>query len=166
MERPDGVKYRAVVSRSAPSPPPSGMIVCTDPLPNDRVPMTVARFWSCKAPATISEADVEPPLIRTISGLPLIMAPCRGIEALRLFGDAAAGRDDLTLFQEGLGDRNCLVQQAARIVAQIENVAFDLVGAELSVEIVDRLFQRVGGPLVELRNADVADVAAFWMPAH
>ena len=27
----------------APLPEPSGMMVCTDPLPNDRVPMTVAR---------------------------------------------------------------------------------------------------------------------------
>jgi hypothetical protein len=33
----------AVVSRSAPLPEPSGMMVCTEPLPNERVPMTVAR---------------------------------------------------------------------------------------------------------------------------
>ena len=31
------------VSRSAPVPAPSGMMVCTEPLPNERVPMTVAR---------------------------------------------------------------------------------------------------------------------------
>ena len=43
IERPDGEKYRAVVSRKAPLPDPSGMIVCTDPLPNERVPITVAR---------------------------------------------------------------------------------------------------------------------------
>ena len=42
--------------------------------------MRVARLWSCKAPATISEADAEPPLISTISGLPLIMAPCRALK--------------------------------------------------------------------------------------
>jgi hypothetical protein len=36
-------KSRAVVRRSAPLPPPSGMIICTDPLPNVRVPMRVAR---------------------------------------------------------------------------------------------------------------------------
>ena len=34
------------------------MIVCTDPLPNVRVPTRVARLWSCSAPATISEARV------------------------------------------------------------------------------------------------------------
>jgi hypothetical protein len=58
----------AVVSRSAPLPAPSGMIVCTDPLPNDHVPMRVARFWSCSAPATISEADAEPPFGSFVSG--------------------------------------------------------------------------------------------------
>ena len=70
MERPDGVKYRAVVRRRAPFPWPRGIMVCTEPLPNDRVPTIVARFWSCKAPATISDAEAEPPLIRTINGLP------------------------------------------------------------------------------------------------
>ena len=51
------------------------MIVCTDPLPNERVPIRVARLWSCSAPATISEAEAEPPLISTISGLPLVRSP-------------------------------------------------------------------------------------------
>ena len=49
---------------------PSGMMVCTEPLPNERVPMMVARLWSCSAPATISEAEAEPPLINTTSGMP------------------------------------------------------------------------------------------------
>ena len=35
------------------------MIVCTDPLPNERVPISVARLWSCNAPATISEAEAD-----------------------------------------------------------------------------------------------------------
>src|SRR6266478_4420530 len=51
------------------------MMVCTDPLPNERVPTNVARLWSCSAPATISEADAEPPLIKTISCLPLVRSP-------------------------------------------------------------------------------------------
>ena len=46
MERPEGVKYRAVVRRNAPLPAPSGMMVCTEPLPNERVPTSVARLWS------------------------------------------------------------------------------------------------------------------------
>ena len=36
IERPDGVKYRAVVNRNAPLPCPSGMMVCTEPLPSAR----------------------------------------------------------------------------------------------------------------------------------
>ena len=47
-------RHVAVVSRSAPLPLPSGMMVCTEPLPNERVPTSVARLWSCSAPATIS----------------------------------------------------------------------------------------------------------------
>ena len=75
IERPDGVKYRAVVNRNAPLSAPNGMMVCTEPLPNERVPTSVARLWSCSAPATISEAEAEPPLINTISGLPLVDRP-------------------------------------------------------------------------------------------
>jgi hypothetical protein len=56
------------------------MMVCTEPLPNERVPMMVARLWSCKAPATISEAEAEPPLISTTSGLPLVRSPPRAIK--------------------------------------------------------------------------------------
>jgi hypothetical protein len=37
------------------------MMVCTEPLPNERVPARVARLLSCSAPATISEAEAEPP---------------------------------------------------------------------------------------------------------
>ena len=58
---------------------PSGMMVCTEPLPNERVPITVARLWSCSAPATISDADAEPPLISTTIGLPSVMSPGRAL---------------------------------------------------------------------------------------
>ena len=69
-----------MVKRSAPLPAPSGMMVCTEPLPNERVPTSVARLSSCNAPATISEADAEPPLIRTMTGLPLIRSPGRALK--------------------------------------------------------------------------------------
>ncbi|MNN88511.1 hypothetical protein D3C81_2062060 [compost metagenome] len=46
----------------------SGSTVCTEPLPKLVVPMTTARFWSCRAPATISEAEALPPLISTTIG--------------------------------------------------------------------------------------------------
>src|SRR5699024_3032872 len=39
------------------------------PLPKVRVPITVARLWSCNAPATISEAEAEPALTNTTMGM-------------------------------------------------------------------------------------------------
>ena len=45
--------------------PGSGMTVCTEPLPKDFVPIMMARLWSCKAPATISDAEAEPLLMST-----------------------------------------------------------------------------------------------------
>src|SRR5260221_78384 len=50
------------------------MMVCTEALPNEREPTMVARLWSCHAPATISEAEAEPPLISTMSGLALVIS--------------------------------------------------------------------------------------------
>src|SRR4051812_37759606 len=49
-----------------------------------------------------------------------------GVEALRLIGMTAAGRDDLAAIEEGIGHRDRLVEQAARIVAKIDNVALEL----------------------------------------
>jgi hypothetical protein len=44
-----------------------------------------------------------------------IARPC--VEALRFFGVAAAGRDDLAFVQERIRDRDGLIEQTARIVA-------------------------------------------------
>ena len=73
-----GSEVRAVVSFRAPKVP-IGITVCTEPLPNEREPRSVARLWSCNAPATISEAEAEPPLISTISGLPFVRSPGRAL---------------------------------------------------------------------------------------
>ena len=51
------------------------VMVCTDPLPKERTPMTVARPWSWSALATISEAEAEPPLMSTTMGTPLARSP-------------------------------------------------------------------------------------------
>src|SRR6202034_3694960 len=88
------------------------------------------------------------------------------IEALRLLRVAPARRHDLALVEEGVGDRDRLIEQAARVVAQIDDVALDLVGAELAAEIIDRLLQAVGGLLVELRDAYIPDVIAFGVRTH
>ena len=101
-----------------------------------------------------------------MTGLPLVRSPAPGVEALGLLGITAAGGDDLALVQERIRDRNRLIEQAARIVAQVDDEPFDLVGAELAGQIADRLFQAFGGLLVELRDADIADVVAFGVGAH
>ena len=41
----------------------------------DFVPTTIARRWSFNAPATISEAEAEPPLISTTNGFPSVRSP-------------------------------------------------------------------------------------------
>src|SRR5215472_15423936 len=87
------------------------------------------------------------------------------IEPLGFLGVAAARRHDLALFQERVGDRYRLIEQAARIVAQVDDEALELV-ADLGGEVGDRLFQVLGGLLVELGDADKADVVAFEARAH
>jgi hypothetical protein len=57
-----------------------------------------------------------------------------GVEALGLLGITAAGGDDLALVQERIRDRNRLIEQAARIVAQVDDEPFDLIGAELPLD--------------------------------
>src|SRR5262249_51685542 len=88
-----------------------------------------------------------------------------GVEALGLLAVAAAGRDDLAALEEGVRDCDRLVEQTARVVAQIDHIALELVGRDLRGEIADRLLQSVVGLLVELRDADVAYVA-FRPRAH
>ena len=68
-----------------------------------------------------------------------------GVETLGLPGITAAGGDDLALVQECIRDRNRLIKEAARIVSQVDDEPFDLVGAELAGQIANRLFQTVGG---------------------
>src|SRR5271165_3709543 len=79
------------------------------------------------------------------------------MEALGLRGDAAAGRDNLALLKERIGDRDRLIEQPAGIVAQIDNEALELI-AGLGSEVGDRFFQAIRGLLVELSNANVADI--------
>src|SRR5262245_3943519 len=92
------------------------------------------------------------------------VAPAR-IEPLGFLGGAAAGRDDLALLQERIGDRDRLIEQSARIVAQVDDEALELV-AGLGGEVGDRLLQVCGGLLTELGDADKADVVPFEARAH
>ena len=55
-----------------------------------------------------------------------------GVVALRLVRVAAARGDDLAAIEECVGDRDRLVEQAAGIVAQVEDVALQLVRADIA----------------------------------
>src|SRR6476659_2971734 len=92
------------------------------------------------------------------------VTPARG-ESLSFLGVAAARRYDLASLQEGVGDRDRLVEQSAGIVAQVDDVALELV-AGLGGKVGDRLLQAFGGLLVELGDADEADVVAFEPRTH
>src|ERR1041385_3216312 len=54
-----------------------------------------------------------------------IARPC--VVALRFLGALAARRNDLALFKKGVGDGNRLIEQAAGVVAQIEDDSDQLV---------------------------------------
>jgi hypothetical protein len=100
-----------------------------------------------------------------MTGLFLVRSPPARIEPQGFLGGAAAGRHDLALLQERIGDRYRLIEQSARIVAQVDNEALELV-AGLGGEVGDRFLEALGGLLVELGDADKADVVAFEARAH
>src|SRR5262249_12096007 len=72
--RPLGRKYSPTVMSSAP-PLDGGPISWKTPLPNGRVPTTSARWRSCSAPVTISEADALWSLTSTTTGMSVLIAP-------------------------------------------------------------------------------------------
>ena len=104
IERPFGVKYFAVVSRS-PEPSDSGMIVCTDPLPKLWVPTTIgaarvlerARDDLGRRRAALVDQDHHREVGVRLLGV--------GREAHVLVAHAALGVDDeLAVLDELLGD--------------------------------------------------------------
>src|SRR6218665_2425220 len=98
---------------------PSGRTVCTEPLPKVWLPMMVARWWSCSAPATISLAEAEPSLTSTTSGTDLSAAAAalvvvgRGLEDGLAVGQLAVGGNHRDVLGQERG-RNChrRIQQA------------------------------------------------------
>ena len=98
--------------------------VWTRPLPKVVSPTMRARSWSCSAPETISAAEAVLRLTRTTMGylsVPSFAVGC----AVDLVGEGAAalGDDDLALLEELVGDIDGLVEQAAGVVAEIEDEA-------------------------------------------
>ena len=71
---------------------------------------------------------------------------------------AAALRDDgLALGQQVVANVYCLVQQAARVLAQIKHQALEV------AEAVDGIFHLVAGGFLELREMDVADAGTNFI---
>ena len=129
--------------------------------------MTVARLWSCRAAATISDAEAEPALISTTIGKPAhqvaALCPERPVAA----DLAAADADDDAAVEKLVGDRQRLVEQAARIVAQVDDQPLQLCRL-FCAHVFDGVLDALGHLLVEADDAQVADVvppasaAARW----
>src|ERR1700681_672080 len=103
--------------------PERGMTVCTEPLPNEVRPMSFARWLSLRAPATISAAEAEPPLINTTIGAPLSASP--GVE-------------------KSIGHRHRRLEHAARIVAQVEHQPLERRAIALA-QVLERGGQIIAG---------------------
>src|SRR5690349_6746003 len=96
-----------------------------------------------------------------MTGFCLVRSPGRALKRCV----TAAGRDDLAAIEERVRHRDRLIEQAARVVAQVEDDALELLAelllARLLRQLVDLLAQAFGGLFVELRDADVGDVLAL-----
>ena len=87
-----------------------------------------------------------------------------GVEALRVLGPAGARGNDLALVQKHIRDGHGLIQQAARVVAQIEHDALQFV-ADFLLELGHHLLHALLRLFVEGGHAQVADLP-FQARAH
>src|ERR1700749_186848 len=124
------------------------MMLCTEPLPKLVMPRMVARLWSCSAPDTISDADAVPPLTSTTTGLPSAMSP--GLASKRWVSSEWRPRVETIspAIEKIVGHLHRLVQQPARIVAQVDDIAADI-GPDLFLEVAHRPFQARRGLFIE-----------------
>ena len=155
MSAPAGVRYLAVVNLSAP-PPRSGATLCTEALPNVRWPTRTARWWSTRAPATISAALALPPLTRTTRGSLWLRGGAGDVVLVRLLVEPVRAHHD-SVVDEDRGHVDGLGEQAARIVAEIDDGA----GCALLHEIGGGLLDLRGRPGREGEDSDVRELAAL-----
>ncbi len=85
--------------------------------------------------------------------------------AHRFVGVATARRNDLAVIDERVHDGDRLIEQTARIVAQVEDIALQLVVRDIRLEFQQRVADAIGGLLVELRDPDIADIVALFRRA-
>ena len=97
-----------------------------------------------------------------------VARPC--VETLCLLRVAPPGRDDLAALKERIGDRDRLIEQSARIVAQIDDEAAQLVGRDLRSEVAQRLLQAFRRLFVESGDTDVSRIRVYsegaWVTAR
>ena len=140
------------------------MMVWTDPLPNDlraeqdRPVVVLQRAGDDLAGR--GGAAIDQHRHRKTGG---DVAGAR-VVALRILAAPAAGRHDLALVEKRVRHRDRLIEQAARIVAQIEDHPDQLV-AGLLLQVLHRVVEADIGLLVEGRDPDIADIVALEMGA-
>src|SRR5665213_3223770 len=88
--------------------------------------------------------------LRDVSGM--------GIEPFGVIRRAPAHRENFAALEEIARDRDSLIQNAAAIVAQIDDIALDP-GADLFLQRRYRGLQTAIGMIVESRDMDIADIA-------
>ena len=86
-----------------------------------------------------------------------------GIRPLRLLSVATLGYHDCAILQEIVGYGDGLIEQAAGVVAQIDDVALQILADRL-LRFLDRLDEVGVRLLVEGRDLDVGDVALVVRP--
>ena len=83
-----------------------------------------------------------------MSCLPSVRSPGRAFERCVSSRLRPLGEHDRALIEEGVGHRDRLIKQAARVVAKIDDVALEL-RTDLLLQVLDRLLQVGGGLFVE-----------------
>ena len=120
MERPLGVKYRAVVNLS-PAPSFSGKIVWTDPFPKLCVPRTTASLvilnGSSHDLGSARASAIDEDNQRIIRKGPLGM----GVEFHLLLLSSSLHGNDKTRFDEAIRNLDRLIEKASRVVPEIED---------------------------------------------
>ena len=108
--------------------------------------MTIARRWSWSAPATISAAEARAGIDQHDHRQAVRQVARLGVEALDVALLAAALGHDLALLEEGVADLDRLVEQAAGVGAQVDDIA-------------ERL---AAGRLVDRRSAPRGSASPVW----
>ena len=82
----------------------------------------------------------------------------RGVVAVAIFGVTTPGADDFTLVEKRVRDPNCLCQQPAGIVAQVQNKAIDQINAAGGLDLLFDTGFKVAIGLV-VKSGDAQDHA-------